>query len=274
MVIDGKKIANGIVARLKERPTPKKFLAIVLVGDDAASASFVKQKEKVARELGIDFRIARLSSSTNQETLVAEIGKLVRDEQCGGIVLQLPLPEHFDRDKIIAAIPPEKDVDNLRGDSLVLSPAAGVVQEILNFTHYSLPITAAAVVGHGFLVGQPIVGWLRGSANSHELADGRAKKVMVLDVGDDLAALKDADVVILGVGKAGLVTPAMLKPNALVIDFGYSRGPDGKLHGDFNASEIENWKLKIENLRYTPVPHGAGPILVAKLFENFYTLNR
>ncbi|MBI2278735.1 MAG: bifunctional 5,10-methylenetetrahydrofolate dehydrogenase/5,10-methenyltetrahydrofolate cyclohydrolase [Candidatus Brennerbacteria bacterium] len=286
MVIDGRKIAGEILARLKKCPASNKFLAVILVGDDPASASFVKQKENVARALGVDFRVIRLPQEVSEADLRAKVEELTRDDSpaggCGGVILQLPLPAHINRDRVIAAIPFEKDADNLRGGDLVLSPAAGVVEEILKIVptlsrtrdgigeNCKIENLSMAVVGLGFLVGKPITAWLK----------GKARELLTLDVSDDLARLKDADVVILGVGKAGLVRPEMLKDGALVIDFGYSRAADGKLHGDFSASQIGNWKparpaggLEIGNLRYTPVPHGTGPILVAKLFENFYVLN-
>ena len=101
----------------------------------------------------------------------------------------------------------------------------------------------------------------------------KAKELAVFKKGSDLSELKNYDLVISGVGKAELINPEMLKNGAGVIDFGYSTDESGKIRGDFDASQIENYKLKIENLWYTPTPGGTGPILVAKLFENFYKLN-
>lgn len=262
MVIDGRKIANELITRLKESSAPKKFLTAVMVGGDAASASFVKQKERTARELGVDFRIQELEGDIAKDVLIKKLKGLGENENCGGIILQLPLPAHINREFVIEAIPIEKDVDALRGGDLALSPAVGVVEEVFKITNYQLPITTAAIVGLGFLVGKPIAAWLK----------DKVSELITLDLGDDLARLKDADVVILGTGKAGLVKPEMLKGGALIIDFGYSRGPDGKLHGDFDSS----YKLSVisPELAYTPTPGGTGPILVAKLFENFYQLNQ
>lgn len=255
-IIDGKKIAEGLLAELKKRPAPKKFLAAVLVGSDPASASFVAQKEKIARILGIDFRVTECLPDVSERELVDAIRAFVDDRACGGIVLQLPLPTHLDRAQVIAAIPLEKDVDALRGGDLVLPPAVGAVQEILKIENLTV-----AVVGMGFLVGQPIAKWLK----------GKSKELIALDIGDDLARLKDADVVILGTGKAGLVKPEMLKNDVLVVDFGYSRDESGNLRGDFDSSHQS--LVMSQELAFTPTPGGTGPILVAKLFENFYTLN-
>lgn len=262
MMIDGRKIANELIARLKESPAPKKFLAAVIVGGDAASVSFINQKEKVAKELGVDFRIEKHGADVTENALIGTLANLGEDKDCGGIILQLPLPAHMNRESVIEAIPIEKDVDVLRGGDLVLSPAIGVVEEILKIKNYQLKTARAAVVGLGFLVGKPIVAWLA----------GKVKQLIALDIGDDLARLKDADVVVLGTGKAGLVKPEMLKDGALVIDFGYSRAPDGELHGDFDSTNLINQPTN--QLTYTPTPGGTGPILVAKLFENFYRVER
>lgn len=272
MVIDGRAVAAGILVRLKAKPKLSRFLAAVLVGEDSASVSFLKQKEKVARELGVDFRVLNLPADVSQASVQAKIEKLARDGKCGGIILQLPLPAHINCERVITAIPEEKDVDALCGN-LVPAPAVGVVEEILRTENYKprrqgvgaptetseLTTARVAIVGLGFLVGRPIAKWF----------EGKAKELITLGIGDDLARLNDADIVILGVGKAGLVGPAMLKHSALVIDFGYSRGADGALRGDFDSSSLV---VSRTSLAYTPVPGGTGPILVAKLFENFYTL--
>lgn len=256
MVINGRKIAEGIIAELKKRPAPKKFLGAVLVQGDPASASFVAQKEKTARILGIDFRIAGCLPDASERELVDAIRAFADDGACGGIVLQLPLPARIDRDAIIAVIPFEKDVDNLRSGDLVLSPAAGVVGELMKNLKLEIKNYRIAVVGTGFLVGQPIAKWLK----------GKVKELITLDIGDDLGKIKSADVVVLGTGKAGLVNSVQLKNDALIVDFGYSRSADGVLRGDFDSQGSGD-------ITYTPTPGGTGPILVAKLFENFYQLN-
>jgi methylenetetrahydrofolate dehydrogenase (NADP+)/methenyltetrahydrofolate cyclohydrolase len=280
MIIDGKKIASDILERLAAWPKPDKFLAAVLVGDDSASISFLKQKEKTAQKLGVDFRLYQFPAAITKEVLCVEIMKIGDDVACGGIILQLPLPNRGGEQYVLNVIPQEKDVDVLSekafdafraGKSIVLPPAAGVVQEILStFSagggsasggNFQLSTSSVAVVGTGKLVGQPVAAWLT----------GKAKEVIILDKGDDLKQLKDADVVISGAGVPGLIMPDMLKENALVIDFGYGL-LNGKPSGDLDSLEIA--KLKIENFKYTPTPGGTGPILAAKLFENFYELNK
>jgi methylenetetrahydrofolate dehydrogenase (NADP+) / methenyltetrahydrofolate cyclohydrolase len=272
MVIYGKKIADDILGQLTQRAKPEKFMAAVLVGDDKSSASFLAQKEKIAKRLGVDFRLYTFPAEIKNDELRDEVGKIAAHKTCGGVIVQLPLPEHLNRHYILNAIPPEKDVDVLgeratgafyAGRSKVLPPAVGAVEAVLaelnqgkEMNSQFLPLNecAIAVVGLGILVGRPIANW----------AMRRAKETFLLRSTSDLAILKNADLVIAGVGKAGLIAPDMLKPGAGVIDFGYDGGK-----GDFDPDAGE-----ASVAFYTPTPGGTGPVLVAKLFENFYTLQQ
>lgn len=266
-VIDGKAIAKEIVERLKSEQAPQKIFAAVLVGDNAASESFVKQKEKVAKELGIDFRIYRFPETSTNDSLRKEIGKIANLSRVGAVVVQLPLPAHCNPHYVLNAIPPEKDVDVLsertigsfyNNRSVVIPPSVAACEELFAREGIELEEKKIAVVGLGVLVGKPIATWLM----------KKAKEVYALDQGSDLVMLKQADIVISGVGKAGLIKPEMLKHRACVIDFGYAFDDEGRIRGDFAADELheEGW--------YTPTPGGTGPILVAKLMENYYILNR
>ncbi|MBI5147629.1 MAG: bifunctional 5,10-methylenetetrahydrofolate dehydrogenase/5,10-methenyltetrahydrofolate cyclohydrolase [Parcubacteria group bacterium] len=267
MIIDGKKIAGEAIEKLKSRPAPKKILAAILVGNAAASEIFLKQKEKTAAELGVDFRIYRLSETLSGDALRKKIGEIARQGSVGGVIVQLPLPEKFNRQAILNAIPREKDVDVLSerslgafyaGRGLVLPPAAGALEKILASVNFNLKGAKIAVVGLGSLVGKPIAVWLMGKAGN----------ICLIDEGGDLSRVAAADLVVSGVGKAGLLKPAMLKENAVVVDFGCSFGEGGKALGDFAADEIGLRK----DISYTPVPGGAGPVLVAQLFDNFFRL--
>lgn len=265
MVIDGKKIAEGILENLIKSEKPKGFLAVFFVGEDKASESFIKQKEKIAKELGVDFRLYDFPENITQDDLRKEILKIAEHKTCGGAIVQLPLPPHINRQYVLNAIPREKDADVLGERSLgafyagrnpVLPPAVGVVEEILRALPQDLKDKKVAVVGLGFLVGKPISEWLK----------GKCAEIYLLDIGSDLSALKNADLVILGTGQAGLVKPEMLKAGAIVIDFGYGI-KNGSISGDFDSAGA------LDSIHYTPTPGGTGPILVAKLFENFFKLN-
>lgn len=295
MIIDGKQIAQEIIERLKIQKAPKKILAAILVDSTSSpqvgsSLSFLKQKEKVAEELGVDFRIYKFPKSVKNDDLRKETGKIALSKPVGGVIVQLPFPNHLNRHYILNAIPREKDVDVLgeralgafyTGRNPVLPPAVGVVEEILsganirtrtNDANNYLKNKKIAVVGLGFLVGKPIAIWLM----------GKCAEIYLLDQGSDFSILKQADLVISGVGKAGIIKPEMLRQDAGIIDFGYSmenansdtRQENGsiKIRGDFDLNSLS--KSHVALSFYTPTPGGTGPILTAKIFENFYNLNK
>lgn len=279
-IIDGAKIAQNIIERLKSLPKPKKFLAAIMVGQDPISLNFLKIKEKIAQELDIDFRLYQLPTTIknkpiNNDYLRREILKLSKPKNCGGVIVQLPLPPPLNQNYILNVIPPTKDIDVLAERSLgsfynnrlpILPPPAAVVEEILKTYNLDSEIKTlkVTVVGLGFLIGKPVTLWL---------INQKIPNICLIQKNGDLTKIHQADVVITGTGSPHLIKPAMLKEKVLVIDFGYSV-INGKITGDFDSSDIENGNLKIENLKYTPTPGGTGPILVAKLFENFYKLNQ
>lgn len=271
--IDGVKLAEDIIQKLKEQKKPEKIFAVILVGENPASESFLKQKEKVAKELSVDFRIYKFPNGIKNDDLRKEVGKIALLKRVGGVIIQLPLPEHLNKHYILNAIPREKDVDVLgeralgafyNGRNPVLPPVVATVEEILNSKFYILNSKKVAVIGAGFLIGKPIAVWLMNQ---------KVKELAVFEKGSDLSGLKNFDLIISGVGKTGIIKPEMLKSDASVIDFGYSM-KNGKICGDFDSQSLE---LSTQNLKpnwYTPTPGGTGPILVAKIFKNFYHLNK
>lgn len=258
MKIDGGQIASEILKKLKQKGSPEKTLAAILVGENKQSESFLRQKGKAAEELGVGFSVYKLSEELNDEELKTKIEEISNREDIGGVILQLPLPKGTDTEKAISSIPTKKDVDALGSASKVFPPAIEVVKEILERTNTDISKSSFAVVGVGRLVGKPVSDWL----------GGKCKKLYLIDEGNDLESVRDADVVISGAGVAGLINPGELKSGAGVIDFGYSYG-EGVLSGDLR---IENGEEPSRIKFYTPTPGGTGPILVAKLFENFYKL--
>ncbi len=252
--IDGRFIAAGIIEELKKKPAPGKILAAILVGNDLASSSFIKIKEKVAGDLSIRFDLYQLPDLVSQEELEDKIKKVSNDPKIGGIIVQLPLPKKFDRERALSYINHEKDVDGLVSD-LVESPVVGVIKEILKSQNKSLNDLSVAVVGKGRLVGQPIIKWLKKDGVKFKVADSQTENLQEV--------LSGADLIITGVGKKDLINPEWLKKGAGIIDFGFPP--------DLQILKIENCKLKIGF--YTPTPGGTGPILVAELFKNFYILN-
>lgn len=272
-VIDGKEIAKKLIEELKAKPGAwrDKFISALLVGDDLASINFLKQKEKVAKELGISFRLHRAPVNVKTDDLRAEIGMLSRPKNCGGFLVQLPLPESINKHYVLNAIPKEKDVDCLSEQALgafytnrgrVAPPAVETVEEILKrqlVNGKELRDLKFILIGAGFLIGKPIGFWLQNRVGELTIFDSSIK-----DVGKKL---KDADVVISGTGVPGLFSAKDLRLGALVLDFGYG-SQDGKVMGDFDPSGAEE-----NGIIYTKTPGGTGPVLVAKLYENFWKLN-
>ena len=269
MTIDGKTMAAEIMGRLKSRPRPDAFFGAVLVGRDPASLNFLKQKEKAARELGVEFRLYELPVDIGTDDLRKEIGRLAQPKTCGGFIVQLPLPESVNRHYALNAIPKEKDADFLSeaalgafytGRSAVAPPAVGTVEEILKLEKRNLRDLTVVMVGAGFLIGKPVGFWLQ----------NRVGELVVVDVTvkDIAARLREADIVVSGAGHPGLFGAEQLKEGAVVIDFGFGRNAEGKIVGDFDPAGAE-----AKNIHYTKTPGGTGPVLVAKLFENFYKLN-
>ncbi|MEK7162681.1 MAG: bifunctional 5,10-methylenetetrahydrofolate dehydrogenase/5,10-methenyltetrahydrofolate cyclohydrolase [Patescibacteria group bacterium] len=277
--ISGAEIAQKIIDDLKSRSKPDKIFAAILVGENdstsspqvRASISFLKQKGKIAEELGVDFRVYRFPEEIKNDDLRKKVGKIALLGPVGGVIVQLPLPVHLNRHYILNVIPREKDIDVLGERALgafyndrnfVLPPSVGVVETILNSQSYILNSKKVAVVGPGFLVGKPITTWLI----------GKCPEIYLLDQGSDFSILKQTDLVITGTGQPGLIKPRMLKDGAGVIDFGYSIDENGKIKGDFDFNSLvaSGYPLNF----YTPTPNGTGPILVAKIFENFYKLNK
>ncbi len=272
MIIDGHAIAAEIIESLKKLPKPKKIFAAVLVGKDPRSISFLKQKERVARELGIDFRLYKLDAKLGNDGLRQEIRRLTEKKPVGGAVVQLPLPPGINSSYVLNAIPWEKDVDVLGERALgafynnrnpVLPPPAATVKTILEKTNFNLEESKVAIVGFGKLVGKPVSLWLT----------GRCKELQLLGRKSDLKVLTTCDLVISGVGKAGIIKPEMLKNGAGLIDFGYYYFPDGEVSGDFSADPSASGGQASLSF-YTPTPGGTGPVLVAELFRNFYILDQ
>lgn len=267
MKIDGKIIAEEILARLKSQKIPQKFLAGILVGENIASQKFLEQKKKTAAELGADFRIYKFREDISSDELRKEVCKISNQKTCGGVIVQLPLPSHINEQYILNVAPPNKDVDVLGaralGDfytkrSIVLPPSVETVKEIIKKFPLNLEESVVVVVGAGRLIGRPIASWFIGSA----------KELFVLDKGGDVGLLRKADLVISGAGAANIIEGEALKDGAGIIDFGYGKTKEGKICGDLNVNSILDHLLF-----WTPTPGGTGPILVAKILENFFKLN-
>ncbi len=237
-------------------------LATVLVGDDAASAIYVRRKREACAEAGIESFHHELSATSSEEELLGLVAELNADEAVTGILVQLPLPEQIDDDRIIRAIDPIKDVDGfhpanagflLQGHPTLLPATPSAVIELLHEHEVELTGADALVIGRSNIVGKPLALLLLAENATVTLAHSRTR---------DLARLaRGADVVVAAVGRAGTVTAEMVKAGATVVDVGINR-VDGKVVGDV-AEDVRG----VAGL-LTPVPGGVGPMTIAMLLRN------
>lgn len=271
--IDGKAIAADIrreiaaqVVELKKQGiTPG--LAVILVGEDPASCTYVRNKTKACDEVGFHARQINMPADTTQEELLAQVEALNADEQIHGILCQLPLPRHLDDKAVIAAISPDKDVDAFHaqnvghimiGDHRFLPCTPAGVMELIHRTGVSVEGKHCVVIGRSNIVGKPMGMLLLHENGTVTICHSRTK---------DLAAVcRQADILVAAVGKAKFVTADMVKEGATVIDVGMNRDENGKLCGDVDFDAVEPLVEAI-----TPVPGGVGPMTIAMLLKNTLT---
>lgn len=255
MIIDGKRIAADIYARLAQDFQKRRLTLGILVGDSSPVIdSFVRIKAKVAEKLGVALVRSELSSGATTNDAIRSVRELA--EKSDGIIVQLPLPSSLDVQAVLAAIPSRKDVDGISPAPKVRPPVAGAIQEILRIAQVEVSQARGVVVGSGRLVGAPAAALLR------ELG----AEVIVLKKGDSLDALKNADIVVLGAGESGIVKPKHLKEGVVLIDAGTSES-EGKVLGDADPA------CALVASVFTPVPGGVGPIAVAMIFKNLHDLS-
>ncbi len=270
-IIDGKTIGALVraevrekAARLTEASGIRPCLATVLVGDDPASRVYVRNKGKACQEAGMLSRQIDLPASVPEAELLALVAFLNADDDVHGILVQFPLPKHIDATKVIEAISPEKDVDGLHpvnaGRLLAGMPAfvpctpLGILR-MLDHEKVELRSRHAVVVGRSNLVGKPVAILLLSRHATVTICHSRT---------NDLPGIvRQGDVVVAAVGKAGMVRGSWIKEGAVVIDVGINRLPDGKLVGDVAFDEAKEVASKI-----TPVPGGVGPMTIAMLLHN------
>ncbi len=259
MIIDGIKIAEKILKELQKQFVPEKEFAAILVGDDAASLSFLKQKENAARSLGVKFHLYRFADSLEQAQLQKKVHEIYMREDVGAVIIQLPLPAKYDRVAVLNEIGIDKDVDVLNGEtSKILAPAAGSLQRILQEINFNVIDKDVVIVGSGLLIGRPIADWLM----------GKARKLTIMNKGGyDSGVVRNADLVVSGTGVPRLIKGDDVKNGAVIIDYGYGRDESDTLSGDIDFKSVSRVAGFV-----TPTPGGTGPIVVAQLFANFYKL--
>ena len=269
-ILDGKAVSLKVKESVKVRADElKKFgieptLAVVLVGEDKASQTYVRAKEKACNEYGIKSVAHRLSENTTQNELLALINVLNLDDSIHGILVQLPLPKHIDTNVVLAAIDPRKDVDGFHAvnvgklvsglDGFVPCTPLGVM-EILK--EYGIEVAGlnAVVIGRSNIVGKPMANLLLNASATVTVTHSKTKNLKEI--------CKNADLIVAAIGRPFFLKADMVKDGAVVVDVGINRLDDGRLVGDVDFDEVAPKCSYI-----TPVPGGVGPMTIAMLLNN------
>ena len=269
-IIDGKKISQQIKDELKEKVAALKeqgktfTLAVIQVGNDPASSVYVGNKKKACAYIGIESRAYELAEDTTEEELLKLVQQLNEDEAVGGILVQLPLPEHIDEDKVLLAISPKKDVDGFHPENVgnlsigrpgfVSCTPAGVIQ-LLKRSGIGIEGKECVVLGRSNIVGKPMAMLLLRENGTVTVCHSRTKNLKEIT--------KRADILVVAIGKPKFVDASYVKEGAVVIDVGIHRNEDNKLCGDVDFDSVAPLTSAI-----TPVPGGVGPMTIAMLMHN------
>lgn len=269
-IIDGKQISLDIKNELKEKVAKYKeqgieiTLAVVKVGNDPASAVYVRNKEKACEYVGINSKTLALPEETTEEELLNVVKELNEDKNVNGILVQLPLPKHIDESKVLLTIDSTKDVDGFHPvnvgkmvigeDTFLPCTPAGII-EMIKRTDIDIEGKECVVIGRSNIVGKPMAMLMLKENATVTIAHSRTK--------DLKAVTKRADIIVAAIGKAKFVTADYVKEGAVVIDVGMDRDENGKLCGDVDFESVSKVASAI-----TPVPGGVGPMTVTMLLVN------
>ena len=270
-ILDGKKLSEKILADLKEKTSKlakKPKLAVILVGNNPASEIYVRNKSLKAQSIGFESLVIKLDADISEENLLEHIFILNEDVNINAILVQLPLPEHINKKRIIEAIEPIKDVDgftayNFGRMALGYNPFAvpctpkGIIR-LLDEYNIELEGKNALVIGRSNIVGRPLALMLEKRNATVTIAHSRTKDIKTM--------AKQADILISAIGKPKFITKDFIKDGAVVVDVGISRDGEG-ISGDVDFENVSP-----ETSYITPVPGGVGPMTIAMLMENTYEL--
>lgn len=270
MIINGRKLAQELIAQIQEERKKIPFqvrLAIVIVGNNPASLSFIKQKQKVATQLNIDCRVYQLPLNLDTKELRKRVSQISKVTNNRGVVVQLPLPQHIRTQVVLNAILPHKDPDVLcernlgkfyTGRLKILPPVIAAIKFILNRHQINPEGKRVLVIGRGRLVGQPAALWFIHQGAEVTVVNSKIKNLSEFT--------RSADIIVSGAGVPGLITKDMIRKGTIIFDCGIV-SVNGKLSGDCDTNNLKNTASLI-----TPVPGGIGPLTVVFLFKNLLTL--
>ena len=277
-IIDGKSIAQSIREEIKIKAEALKTkgitpcLAVILVGSNPASVSYVTGKQKALAEVGMNDRSVRLPESTTEQELISLIQELNADKSVHGILVQLPLPQHIDEEKIILAIDPAKDVDGFHpvnvgnlviGKKSFLPCTPHGIIVLLKRMNIETDGKSAVVIGRSNIVGKPTALLLARKDLNATVTICHSGTKNIADI------TRRADILIAAAGRANIVTADMVKEGAAVIDVGVNRIPDASKKSGFRlAGDVDFENVKEKAAFITPVPGGVGPMTIAMLMAN------
>ncbi|WP_404379320.1 bifunctional methylenetetrahydrofolate dehydrogenase/methenyltetrahydrofolate cyclohydrolase [Lactococcus lactis] len=268
-LIDGKALAAKMQAELKVKVDKLKEadnvpgLAVILVGEDPASQIYVRNKARQATAIGLNSSVVRLPETVSEQELLDLIEQFNQSEQWHGILVQLPLPEHISEEKVLLAIDPEKDVDGFHpmnmgrlwsGNPLMIPSTPAGIMEMFREYDVELSGKRAVVIGRSNIVGKPMAQLLMMADATVTIAHSKTENLRELT--------KEADVLVVAIGRDRMIKAEDVKEGAVVIDVGMNRDEDGKLHGDVDFDEVKDVASLI-----TPVPGGVGPMTITMLME-------
>lgn len=274
MLLDGKKVSKIILEKIKEEVSKldkKPHLAVILVGDDPASKIYVRNKKKTAESLGIKSTVIELPKDTEESVVIEHINKLNNDPDVTGILVQMPLPEHINKNNIVCAIDPKKDVDcftpeNVGRLAIGMKPYFYPVTPqgiIMLLDYYKVPIEGqhVVIIGRSNIVGKPLAQMLLQRNATVTICHSKTKNLEEI--------IKAADIVVSAAGKK-VVRCKMVKYKSVFIDVGISRNTNGSLTGDLNwESDFNSFDEVVSYFgRVSPVPGGVGPMTIASLMLN------
>ncbi|HFI0237201.1 TPA: bifunctional methylenetetrahydrofolate dehydrogenase/methenyltetrahydrofolate cyclohydrolase [Streptococcus suis] len=272
-VIDGKALAAKMQAALAEKTARLKVekglvpgLVVILVGEDPASQVYVRNKERSALAAGFKSEVVRVAATISEAELLELIERYNQDDEWHGILVQLPLPAHISEEKVLLAIDPDKDVDGFHptnmgkfwsGHPVMIPSTPAGIMEMFKEYQIDLEGKSALVIGRSNIVGKPMAQLLLDANATVTIAHSRTKNLPEL--------ARQADILVVAIGRGHFVTKEFIKPGAVVIDVGMNRDENGKLIGDVKYDEVADLASHI-----TPVPGGVGPMTITMLMEQTY----
>lgn len=273
-LLEGKKVAQALDETMTKRVEELKKkgvtlgLAVILVGDNSASAVYVRNKKRRAEKLGIDFQLIHFDATVTEDELLQKIDELNHDEKVDGFIVQLPVPDHIDEDKVIEAIDPRKDVDGFTpisvGNLWIGTPltkpatASGI---LMMLDHYNVDLDGknVVIVGRSNIVGKPTAALMLDRNATVTITHSHTKNLKEIT--------SKADVLVVAIGKAKFITKEYVKDQAIVVDVGMDRDENGKLCGDVDFDDV-----KQKAAMMTPVPGGVGPMTITALVDQVIEL--